>query len=141
MAIFSKKKETTKETTVDQPAAKSMKELYSEPKAGKGAAKAKTKVKPGSVSYRLLLKPLITEKAADLNSLHKYAFVVAGEANKISIAQAVAELYGVKPIKVNLMNISGKTKTRGRVKGKRKDWRKAIVTLPAGATLDVYEGV
>jgi large subunit ribosomal protein L23 len=141
MAIFGKKKETTEKTAKEAAPAKSMQELYAEKAPSKTAVKAKSKVKVGSRSYRLLLKPLVTEKTAELNSLHKYVFVVAADANKITVAEAVAELYGVKPLKVNLLNMSGKMKTRGRITGQRKNWRKAIVTLPAGAKLDVYEGV
>jgi len=152
MAIFSKKKETTKDAKDTKEVkktssvkadsqAKSMKELYEEKAVSKSSAKVKTKIGPNSQSYRVLVKPLITEKAADLNGLHKYAFAVAIDANKISVMKAIEELYGIKPIKVNVINFSGKLKTRGRIKGKRKDWKKAIVTLPAGATLDVYEGV
>lgn len=142
MAIFSKKKEyTNKEAIPAKAEAKTMKELYSEKDSAKGAAKAKTKVKAGSQSYRVLLKPIITEKAATLNGLHKYAFAVANDTNKIAVARAIEELYGIKPLKVNVLNISGKLKVRGRIRGKRKDWRKAIVTLPKGSTLDVYEGV
>ena len=148
MAIFGKKTEDTKpkaaaksEAKPAKTESKSMKELYAEKEAVKGSSKTKTKVNPNGQAYRILVKPLITEKAATLNSFHKYAFVVANDANKISVAKAVEEVYNIKPLKVNIVNISGKNKVRGRIKGKRKDWRKAIVTLPAGSTLDVYEGV
>jgi len=141
MAIFSKKK-TTDET--QKPAAKSMQELYAGEAATKSSSKTKTtkiKLRPGSQSYRVLVRPVVTEKAAALNGLRQYAFVVSPDANKVMVAKAIGELYGIKPLKVNIFNMTGKRKARGRIMGKRKDWRKAIVTLPEGAALDVYEGV
>ena len=152
MALFNKKIDTATKTAkeaksevkaVSKTAAKpSMKELYE----SKDNSKAKTggvkiKLKPGSQSDRILVKPLITEKVTILNGLSKYVFAVGMKANKISVAKAIAELYGVKPLKVNMIKLEGKFKSRGRISGRRKDWKKAIVTLPKGATLDVYEGV
>lgn len=159
MGIFSKK--TTKEETtpVAKPAAApktvanktavkpaSMKDLYATT-----GAKSKVVKKEGdqtvvkkvgyNQAYRILLRPLITEKGSDLNALNKYMFEVAYEANKIEIAKAILEVYGVMPSKVNLMRMEGKIVRRGRVTGQRKNWKKAIVTLPAGKTINVYEGV
>lgn len=144
MAIFSKKQNDSQQTAPTKAGKQSMQDLYAgEAAAVKGSTKsgAKIKLRPNSQAYRVLLKPIITEKAADLNELRKYAFVVADDANKIAVARAVEELYGVKPEKVNIINNLGKIKSRGRISGKRKDWKKAVVTLPAKAALDVYEGV
>jgi large subunit ribosomal protein L23 len=142
MAIFSKKKKYDKQAQAkpDKPA--SMQELYGAKATVKTAGKeVKVKISPNSRAYRTLLKPLITEKASNLNSLQKYVFAVATDVNKISVMKAVEELYGVKPLRVNIINLEGKLKQRGRIAGRRKDWKKAIVTLPKGATIDVYEGV
>ncbi len=121
----------------------SMKDLYSEiaPKTIKASSGKVKKEIVVNDSYRVLVKPLVTEKATNLGAHNKYVFVVALNANKISVAKAVEATYGVKPIKVNIANASGKKVARGKVRGQRKDWRKAIVTLPQGKTIKIYEGV
>ncbi|HPD07624.1 50S ribosomal protein L23 [Patescibacteria group bacterium] len=89
----------------------------------------------------ILIKPAVTEKAGTLNELNQYVFVVERGANKITIAKAIEAFYGVKPIAVNIINMPGKKVTRGRIKGQRPAWKKAIVTLPAGKSIAIYEGV
>ncbi|MDD5290652.1 MAG: 50S ribosomal protein L23 [Patescibacteria group bacterium] len=89
----------------------------------------------------MLLKPLVTEKATNLGVLNKYVFAVSQKANKIEIAEAIEAVYGVRPVKVNIMRAEGKTIRSGRTFGRRKDWKKAIVALPAGKTIKIYEGV
>jgi large subunit ribosomal protein L23 len=115
---------------------KSMKDLYNE-----GDKKTSKKGVKNSVAYRVLVKPLITEKAANLASLNQYAFVVSASANKIDVAKAVFEVYGVKPEKVNIIKVKGKVVNRGRVTGKRKDFKKALVSLKKGDSISIYEGV
>lgn len=97
--------------------------------------------KTSDISYRVLLKPLVTEKGSSQAILGKYLFMVAPDANKIMIAQAVERTYGVKVLRVNVINYSGKKVTRGKISGKRKDWKKAIVTLQKGQTIEVFKGV
>lgn len=90
----------------------------------------------------VLLHPLVTEKAATLASHRQYAFVVAPGASKVAVAQAVLVRYGVRPTSVNVMNVMGKSvRSRSGQSGRRRDWRKAIVTVPAGATLTLMENV
>jgi large subunit ribosomal protein L23 len=89
----------------------------------------------------VLIKPVVTEKAAAINHLNQYVFMVANKANKIDIAKAVTVFYGIEPVAVNIINVAGKKVARGKVKGQRSDWKKAIVTLPAGKTIQIYEGV
>lgn len=115
---------------------KSMKDLYNE-----GDKKTSKKGVKNSVAYRVLVKPLITEKAANLASLNQYAFVVSASANKIDVAKAVFEVYGVKPEKVNIIKVKGKVVNRGRITGKRKDFKKALVSLKKGDSISIYEGV
>ncbi|MCX6795722.1 MAG: 50S ribosomal protein L23 [Candidatus Falkowbacteria bacterium] len=103
-------------------------------------SKAKDGVKSSS-AYRVLVKPMITEKAAHLGTENKYVFMVSLDSNKIEVAKAVAAVYGVKVDKVNLIRCEGKTVVRGRIKGKRKDFKKAIVTLAKGNSISIYEGV
>ena len=92
-------------------------------------------------SYRILIKPLVTEKASILGAENKYVFIVNPSANKISVAKAVADTYGVHPTQVNIIKSKGKFVTRGRISGQRSDSKKAIVTLPKGETIKIYEGV
>jgi large subunit ribosomal protein L23 len=121
--------------------APSMKDLYAETTTAKVAAKAKGVEHKHAASSRALVKPLITEKASHLASENKYVFVIARGANKIETAKAIQAVYGVKPVDVNIINMKGKKVARGKVRGQRKDWKKAIVTLAKGDTIKVYEGV
>ncbi len=146
MAIFSNKKteESTKKVSPKkEEESVAMSELYSETasKSTKGASSKVAKDVKANQAYRILVKPLITEKATQLSAENKYVFVVALKSNKIEIAKAIQAVYGVKPVKVNLSNVSGKKVTRGKIRGQRKDWRKAIVTLAKGQTIKIYEGV
>ena len=69
----------------------------------------------------------------------KYIFVVAKKANKIEIAKAVAEVFNVKVANVNTVNVSGKMKRMGRFVGKRSDYKKAIVKLAPGETIEFFQ--
>ncbi|PIR93352.1 50S ribosomal protein L23 [Candidatus Falkowbacteria bacterium CG10_big_fil_rev_8_21_14_0_10_43_10] len=121
-----------------------MKDLYGgesgnkKSKTEKGELKKKGKF---SEAYRILVKPLVTEKASGLGVLNKYAFVISDQANKILISRAVEQVYGVKPEKVNIISMKGKQVRSRRVTGRRKNWKKAIVTLPEGKSINIYEGV
>jgi len=86
----------------------------------------------------ILIKPLITEKSTELMAEGKYVFKVAKAANKIEIARAVKEIFNVKVEKVNTVNVKGKTKRIGRTSGKRPDYKKAIVKLAAGETIEFF---
>ncbi len=144
MALFGSKKTTTedkKTTAPEDQAAVSMKDLYTEESKTVKAGKAKGKIIKNNLAYRQLIKPLITEKATNLAAENKYVFVVDKNTNKIEIAKAVEAIYGVKPSSVNLINVAGKKVTRGRISGQRKNWKKAIITLPKGQTIKIYEGV
>ena len=72
---------------------------------------------------------------------NKYLFEVSPKANKVEIKKAVQAVYGVSPVKVNIINLSGKKIRYGKVRGKTKDKKKAIITLKQGETIEVYEGV
>lgn len=93
------------------------------------------------VPGKILVSPLATEKSSKLSADGKYIFRVSANANKIEVAKVIDFLYGVKPEKVNVINMEGKAVRRGKINGKKKDWRKAIVTLPKGKTISIYEGV
>lgn len=144
MALFGAKKISKENKPSAAPyEATSMQDLYNAPaiKSKVQIDKTATKNQDLSIAYKILVKPLITEKATHLNAANKYVFVVSDQANKINVAAAIKDIYGVKPTQVNLMNVSGKKVARGRIKGQRSDWRKAIVTLKKGETIKVYEGV
>lgn len=91
--------------------------------------------------YHVIIRPLVTEKAAVMESNNKYAFLVNPKANKIQIAQAVKALYGVKPVSVNVTHMPGKVVRFGRSMGRRSDYKKAIVTLEKGKTITLRENV
>lgn len=77
----------------------------------------------------IILRPVITENSMLAASEKKYTFKVATDSNKIEIAHAVEELFGVKVAKVNTMNCKGRAKRVGVNAGYKSDWKKAIVTL------------
>jgi large subunit ribosomal protein L23 len=91
--------------------------------------------------YQVIVAPVVTEKATRLNELSQVTFRVALDATKPEIRAAVEKLFSVKVEAVNTIVMKGKTKRfRGR-EGKRSDWKKAIVTLQAGQTIDLTTGL
>ena len=98
-------------------------------------------VEPTARHYDTSLAPIITEKATLLSEHNKVVFRVAGTATKPEIAEAIENLFKVNVVKVNTINVKGKTKRfRGRV-GKRSDVKKAIVTLAEGQSIDITTGL
>jgi large subunit ribosomal protein L23 len=98
-------------------------------------------LKTGKVVSDVILRPMVTEKAAHLAAKGQYVFVVSQNATKIQVRNAVRTMYGMTPTSVNIQRVEGKIVRFGRAKGKRKNWKKAIVTLPKGKKIEVYEGV
>ncbi len=87
----------------------------------------------------IIKRPIVTEKSARLqNEDNKVTFEVAKDANKVSVAKAVYEIYGIKPVSVNVVNVHSKPKRVGRYVGKTSAYKKAIVKLPEGSNIDVY---
>ncbi|MBO4400939.1 MAG: 50S ribosomal protein L23 [Selenomonadaceae bacterium] len=86
----------------------------------------------------ILIRPLITERTTDLMADSKYVFVVDKRANKIQIADAVREIFKVTVEDVNTVNVKGKTKRRGRTVGKTASYKKAIVKIKAGETIEFF---
>ena len=87
----------------------------------------------------ILLRPLVTEKSTSLMEEGKYVFVVDKRANKIQIAKAVSEVFNVKVISVNTVNVTGKKKRVGRNIGRRPSYKKAIVKLAPGESIQLFE--
>lgn len=95
----------------------------------------------GGNSWRTLTTPRISEKAAFLASKGTYVFNVPISANKIEIGKAVESLYKVHVESVRTVRGIGKFVARGRIRGQRTNWKKALVTLKKGEKIDLYEGV
>ncbi|EHM37164.1 50S ribosomal protein L23 [Anaeroglobus geminatus] len=90
--------------------------------------------------HDILVKPVITEKTTMMMSDGKYTFKVSLHANKIEIRKAVEAVFGVKVKSVNTIRMTGKFKRMGKHMGKRPDYKKAIVTLQEGETIEFFEG-
>lgn len=91
--------------------------------------------------YAVLLRPVITEKSTVLAGANKYVFEVDPRANKNQIREAVQIAFSVRVSEVNTMNMKGKPKRFGRRVVNRPDWKKAIVTLVPGDTIELFEGI
>ncbi len=91
--------------------------------------------------YEVLRRPLITEKNTVLQAQGKYAFEVAGEANKHQVKQAVEKAFKVTVTAVNVMTVPGKTRRVGRRQVLTQSWKKALVTLKPGDKIELFEGV
>lgn len=94
----------------------------------------------------IIKKPVITEKMTAISEkLNRYAFIVDKRANKLQIKQAVQDLYGVQVESVNTINYEGKLKSRytksGVISGRRDAFKKAIVTLAKGETIDFFSNI
>ena len=94
----------------------------------------------------IIIKPVITEKMTEMGEkMNRYGFIVNRKANKLQIKAAVEELYGVDVISVNTMTYRGKTKSRytktGIVSGKTSSYKKAIITVAEGETIDFYSNI
>ena len=88
----------------------------------------------------IIIRPIITEKSMKQNSEeNKITFEVKKGANKTSVAIDVEEIYGIKPVKVNVVNVRPKTKRDGRYVGKTNAVSKAVVTLPEGQDISLYD--
>lgn len=91
--------------------------------------------------YNVLVRPVLSEKATRDEQNGQYTFIVAMNTNKIEVKKAIFARYGVRPTRVNMINVEGKETRFGRTLGRRKDYKKAIVQLPKGQTISIHEGV
>ncbi len=91
--------------------------------------------------FSLISKPYITEKVLLLKEEgNKVVFQIRKDTNKIELKNAVESIFNVKVENINTLNVKGKKKRLGRHEGKRADWKKAIVTLKEGDTIEYFEG-
>ncbi|MFH2220220.1 MAG: 50S ribosomal protein L23 [Pseudomonadota bacterium] len=94
------------------------------------------------IQYDIIKRPLITEKTSiQKEAANQLSFEVDRRANRVEIKRAIEKIFNVRVSSVKTMQVKGKTKQRGRIVGKRKDWKKAIVTLLPGERIDFFEGV
>jgi len=94
-------------------------------------------------AYDIIKRPIISEQSMGQTEMKRYTFEVAKNANKIEIAKAVEEIFGVKVAKVNTLNMQGKMKRMGNhPAGRRPSWKKAMVTLkPDSKSIEFFEGM
>lgn len=139
---WSRKKGTPLKASAPAPVSEQAKvetEAKPEPTAAEMMNEVKTKkYHPAS---RLLVKPLVTEKITYLQSEGQYGFEVRPEANKQEIKKAIEAIYNVHVVKVRTINNLGKEVRYGRVFGRRKDRKKAIITLKKGERIEVHKNV
>lgn len=95
----------------------------------------------GRAAYAILLRPVVTEKAARGESASQYSFIIPERATKGQVKQAVFNLYGSMPVGVNVVHMPGKRVRFGKTFGRRADYKKAVVTMAKGITLPLHQGV
>ena len=110
-------------------------------KSDKKAPKAKPKKDDTGDAYKVLIKPLVTEKGSSLRMNGQYIFEVSTQTNKIEIRKAFQKVYDIVPVKVNIINVQGKYVRYGKTDGSTKRWKKAVITLPAGKKIEIQEGL
>lgn len=92
--------------------------------------------------YRIIRRPIVTEKGSTLkDDNNQLVFEVSLDANKPEIRKAVEKIFKVTVLSVRTQNRQGKRKRMGRTTGRRRSWKKAVVTLKEGDRIDFFEGV
>lgn len=86
----------------------------------------------------VIIRPVISEHSYDMMESNCYTFEVAKTSNKVEVAQAIEEIFNVKVMKVNTMNVKGKPKRVRYQIGKTRTWKKAMVTLKEGDTIELF---
>ncbi len=89
---------------------------------------------------QIIIEPLLTEKTTRMREAHTYAFRVDARSNKLEVKRALETMFGVHPLDCRIMNVKGKPKRVRYRKGYTSRWKKAIVTLPPGETIGIFEG-
>lgn len=91
-----------------------------------------------NIAAKVLVEPLITEASTTAAEFNKYIFKVTKEADKRQIKRAIKELYSVEAVSVRTINVGGKKRMRGRVEGRTASYKKAIVTVKEGESIDIF---
>ena len=89
---------------------------------------------------QVILAPIVSEKSYASTVTGQYTFKVHQDAHKTQIRQAVEDLFDVKVVRVNVIKVQAKPKRRGRFNGVRPGWKKAVVTLAPGNTIEIFQG-
>lgn len=144
---FEKKQKKTTQIIATDDTAQKQDDKKKEPKTKTGVSKKEVKEKrvqvkdKTGIAAEVLIRPVNTEKSAFLMEKNRYVFEVNSNASKVAVKHAIKHLYGVMPEKVRIINVKGKQVTFRRTRGKRKDWKKAIVILKKGDKIEIFEGV
>ena len=93
-----------------------------------------------AVAHDIIVRPIITEKTSKLMELGQYTFEVLPKANKIEVRKAVEEVFKVKVVRVNTIQVRSKPKRMGAFLGRSRTWKKAVVTLAEGQKIAFFEG-
>ena len=91
-------------------------------------------------SSQILIRPVVSEKSYVLSAANRYTFRVHPEAHKTQIRQAVEELFGVHVVEVRTLSVKSKPKRRGTTRGRTRIWKKAIVQVREGDTIEIFGG-
>ena len=89
---------------------------------------------------QVIIRPVVSEKSYVLAANDKYTFRVHPDAHKTQIRQAVEELFHVHVVAVNVIKVQSKPKRRGLIRGRKPGWKKAIVQLRQGESIEIFEG-
>lgn len=93
------------------------------------------------IRYDVIRRPLMTEKSMkQKEKFNQFSFEIDRRANRIEVRRAIEQIFNVKVAAVRTVQVKGKIKQRGRITGKRRDWKKAIVTLMPGERIPFFEG-
>ena len=93
------------------------------------------------IAHDIIRRPIITEKTTNQKEAYnQFSFEVAPKANRVEIKRAIEDVFSVRVSAVKTLHIRGKLKRRGRILGRRRSWKKAIVTLMPGERIEFFEG-
>ena len=91
-----------------------------------------------TTAYDIIKRPIITEQSMEQTEMKRYTFEVAKDANKVEIRQAIEAIFNVKVVKVNTLNVKSKPKRVRYQEGRTRTWKKAMVTLAEGETIEIF---
>ncbi|MFP4362628.1 MAG: 50S ribosomal protein L23 [Spirochaetia bacterium] len=89
---------------------------------------------------QVIIEPVVTEKTNEMKETNKYVFKVDARASKTQVTDAIQKLFSVTPVNCNVMNVKRKPKRQRYQIGYTATWKKAVVTLAPGDTIDIFEG-
>ena len=140
MGIFNRSKSKKDDKASDK---ENVLEMVKESASAKATADKPAMLKENTgLAHRILRHYHLSEKTNIFSSTGRYVFKVARTANKIEVKKAVESVYDVHVVKVNMINVSGKSRRQGRKLGHTQDWKKAVVTLKSGEKISgLAEGV